>query len=319
MWPACGYHVTFPNGHDAGRSVTLPSTTWSSIILQARTLLIVWTLLGCIFAATCPAEAEELDGLLERAHPWARFGKGAWRHVRIVTENYDAEGVITDGSLTDNKTTVTEVTPERVTLQVEVTVEVAGQKFPSQPQIIVQGYAGETLGKIAPAKPLEPQTVTIDGREIRCEARQLEISGGVTHEQTQIVFAAGHEPPILRRQSTLREAGDGKELQEITSQVMSLHMIRHLVQQERPQNVYLVRTNQKNDRGTTITWSWHAPDVPGEVVDECSHKTDAEGRVVRRTTLELVGYGLGEPVEVETDGPSDTSPRRTRRGQRRAR
>jgi hypothetical protein len=185
--------------------------------------------------------------------------------------------------------------------------------------MIEQGYAGETLGKIAPLKTLEPQTLTIDGREVRCEARQLEISGGVTSEQTLLVFAAGHKPTILRRQSTLREAGDGKELQEISSQVMSLHMIRHLVQQEKPQDVYLVRTNQKNDRGTTVTWSWHAPEVPGEVVDECSHKADADGRVVRRTTLELVGYGLGEPVEVETDESSDSSPRRTRRSQRRAR
>jgi len=287
--------------------------------LHSRILLIVWTLLVCLFAAAVPAGADELDELLEQAHPWARFGKGAWRHVRIVTENYDAEGKPTDGSLTDNKTTVVEVTPDRVTLQVEVTVEVAGQKFPSQPQMIEQGYAGETLGKIAPLKTLEPQTLTIDGREVRCEARQLEISGGVTSEQTLLVFAAGHKPTILRRQSTLREAGNGKELQEISSQVMSLHMIRHLVQQEKPQDVYLVRTNQKNDRGTTVTWSWHAPEVPGEVVDECSHKADADGRVVRRTTLELVGYGLGEPVEVETDESSDSSPRRTRRSQRRAR
>ncbi len=271
----------------------------------------------CLFVTPGWAGADELDELLAQAHPWARFGKGAWRHVRIVTENYDAEGNPTDGSLTDNKTTVTDVTPERVTLQVEVTVEVAGQTFPSQPQVIEQGYAGETLGKIAPARTLEPQTLTIDGREVRCEARELDISGGVTKEQTVILFAAGHEPAILRRQSTLREAGDGKELQEITSQVMSLHMIRHLVQQEKPQGVYLVRTNQKNDRGTTITWSWHAPEVPGEVVDECSHKTDAEGRVMRRTTLELIGYGLGEVSEEQTDGIGKLSPRRTRRQQRR--
>lgn len=313
-----GYHVAFPQGH-ARQNLLLPCTPRSIIILHSRILLVIWTLLLCLIATAGPAGANELDELLEQAHPWARFGKGAWRHVRIVTENYDAEGKPTDGSLTDNKTTVTDVTPERVTLQVEVTVEVGGQKFPSQPQTIVQGYAGETLGKTTPPKALEPQTLTIDGREVRCEARQLEISGGVTTEQTLVVFAAGHEPPILRRQSTLREAGDGKELQEIASQVMSLHMIRHLVQQDEPQDVYLVRTNQKNDRGTTITWSWHAPEVPGEVVDECSHKTDAEGRVVRRTTLELVGYGLGEPVEVETDESSDSSQRRTRRTQRRAR
>lgn len=299
---------------------------WSTIILHARNLRIVWTLFACLIAGSRLVAADDLNTLLEQAHPWARFGAGAWRHVRIVTENYDAEGNPADGSVTDNKTTVTEVTPERVTLRVEVTVEVAGQKFPSQPQIIVQGYAGETLGKIAPARPLEPQTIAIDGREIRCEARQLEISGGVTNEQTQIVFAAGHVPAILRRQSTLREAGDQKELQQITSQVMSLNMIRHLTNSDKPQSVYLVRATQNNDRGTTITWSWHAPNVPGEVVDECSHKTDADGRVVRRTTLELVDYGQGEAIDgpresvtTEAVETGDSPSRRSRRQQRRTR
>ncbi len=289
--------------------------------MRPRIALIVWPLLVVLFAGVSGAIADELDQLLQQAHPWARFGKGAWRHVRIVTQNYDTDGKPTDGSLTDNKTTVLEVTPERVTLQVEVTVEVAGQKFPSQPQTIVQGYAGETLGKIAPAKTLEPQTMSVDGREIRCEGRQLVITGGVTVEEAEITFAAGHQPAILRRRSMLREASDRKELQQITSQVMALDMIRHLPRRPTPKGAYLVRADQKNDRGTTITWSWHAPEIPGEVIDECSHKTDAEGRVVRRTTLELVDYGLGEVFEVETNDEPEipASSRRTRRQQRRGR
>jgi hypothetical protein len=34
-------------------------------------------------------------------------------------------------------------------------------------------------------------------------------------------------------------------------------------------------------------------DVPGEIVSQSSKKLDAQGKVVRRSTLELVGYGDG--------------------------
>ena len=258
--------------------------------------------------------------MLKQAHPWARFGKGAWRHVQILTQNFDEKGEATDSSLTDNKTTVVELTPDRVTLQVEVTVEVAGQRFPSQPQIIMQGYAGETLGDAVSTKSLDPQTLTIDGREIRCENQQFEIVGGVTREVNLITFAPGFQPAILRRKSSLSDATGNKLLQEVTSEVRTFDMSRLVLDKLHPLPAYLVRLEQKNDRGTTTTWSWHVPEVPGEVVDQCSHKTDTEGRVVRRSTLELVGYGLSEVEEVETqDVPgASTTPRRTRRQQRRA-
>jgi hypothetical protein len=38
-------------------------------------------------------------------------------------------------------------------------------------------------------------------------------------------------------------------------------------------------------------------DVPGEVVSQSSKRLDPQGRVVRRSTLELVSYG---------DGPNDS-------------
>jgi hypothetical protein len=55
------------------------------------------------------------------------------------------------------------------------------------------------------------------------------------------------------------------------------------------------------------------------VVDECSQKTDAAGHLVRRTMLELIGYGTVDVEQVETqDGPpAEPSPRRSRRQQRR--
>jgi hypothetical protein len=284
--------------------------------LAVAKFLLGWVA-GAAGSAALAGGALALDPqeLLHEGHAWARFGKGAWREVRIVTQSFDEGGQPTDSSITDNKTTVEEVTPDRVTLKVEVTVEVAGQRFPSAPQIIKQGYAGETVGQTVSFKPGSPETVTIDGEEVRCETRQIEILGGVTREVNLISYAPDHVPAILRRRSTMSDAAGTKTMQESTSEVKAVNMARRILGERDPKPAYLVKVEQHNDRGTTTTWSWHVPDVPGEIVDQSSKKLDNEGRLVRRTTLELVGYGGGEVSE--HDFFSEPENRRQRRRKRR--
>ena len=257
------------------------------------------------------AFAAEEDAMLREAHPWARFGKGAWRQVRIITEGFDEQGHSTGSTVTDNKTTVEEVTPDRVTLKVEATVEVSGQRFPSQPQILKQGYAGETVGQATEVKVLEPETIVIDGQSLRCETRQIEILGGVTREITRINYLTGHQPTILRRQTTTSDAAGAKPLHEGTTEVRAVQMTRRVLDEAEPKAAFLVRQEQRNDRGLTISWAWHVPEVPGEVVDQTSKKLDTAGRLVRRTTLELVAYG-----DAEGEPPPDPAGRRSRRKRR---
>jgi hypothetical protein len=270
--------------------------------------------LVCLTSLAAVAQAAQNDTILRHDHAWARFGKGSWRQVRIVTQNFDEQGNPTDSSITDNKTSVEEVTPERVTLKVEVTVEVAGKRFPSQPQIIKQGYAGETVGQTVSFKSLEPETLSIDGQQVRCETQQVEILGGVTREVSLISFAPGHFPAILKRKSTMRDAAGTKTMQEATTEVKAVGMSRRVLNERLPREAYLVRQEQRSEHGVITTWSWHVPDVPGEIVDQCSKKIDPQGRLVRRTTLELVGYGIKgtAPDDVITDHR-----RRARRARRR--
>jgi hypothetical protein len=249
---------------------------------------------------------------LRQDHPWGRFGNGSWREVRIVTETFDAEGNPADSSITHNKTTVQDVAADRVTLKVEVTVEVAGQRFPSEPQIITQGFAGQTVGQTVSVVPAGAETITIEGQPFKCETQKIEIAGGVTREVNLISFAPEHFPAILKRKSTMRDAADTKTMQEATSEVRAVDMTRYILKERFPREAFLVYDEQRNDRGRTTTWSWHVPDVPGEIVDQSSKKVDNEGRTVRRTALELVGFGV--------DGvPQDDSRPDTRRRARRAR
>jgi len=273
--------------------------------------LVAWTSLGALAGF---AGAAEHDAILRQDHAWGRFGKGSWREVRIVTQTFDPQGNPADSSVTHNKTSVQDVTADHVTLKVEVTVEVAGQRFPSEPQIITQGFAGETAGQTVSVKPGAGETVTIDGEPVECETREIEIQGGVTREVSLISYAPEHFPSILKRTTTMRDAAGTKTMQEVTSEVKAVGMPRRVLNERFQRDAFLVCEQQRNDRGLTTIWSWHVPDIPGEIVDQSSKKVDNEGRLVRRTTLELVGYGVHG---VQPDDSFPDTRRRARRARRR--
>ncbi len=255
-----------------------------------------------------PASAAE-PSLLQQTHPWGRFAKGSWRRVIIVTETFDEQGKLANSSTTDSKTTLEEVTPERVTLRVEVTMEVAGQRIPSQPQVVKQGYAGESIGQTVSLKPLGGETIVVEGREIPCQSEEIEIAGAAGKEVTQISFANLPTPLVLRRKSTTTDPASGKTSQESTSEVWAIDKPVHVL--DDIQNGYAVRVVQKNEHGVTTTWSDNVPSVPGEVVSQSSRKLDSQGRIVRRSTTELVGYGAeGESSSRE---PVRRPSRRTKR------
>jgi hypothetical protein len=274
--------------------------------------LVAYAFLAALVGGWLPmAAAAEPEPILQRAHAWARFGKGSWRQVRIVTESFDTQGNITDSSITDNRTTLEEVTPEHVSLKVEVTVEVGGKKFPSPPQLIQQGYAGESVGQTVSIKSLAAERLTVDGREIPCEAQQIEILGGANKQVIEISYSPRIVPTILRRKSTTSDVTSGKTLQEALTEVYALDKRLRVLDEPIEKRGYRVRQVLTTDRGSTTTWSVHAHDVPGEVVAESTQKFDDSGRVERRTRLELVGYG----VEGDDDSYQD-APRRKRRNKR---
>lgn len=257
-----------------------------------------------------PAPCADETAILQQAHAWGRFGKGSWRRVRIVTESFDEDGNLTNSSTTDNKTSLEEVTQERVTLKVEVTVEIGGQRLLSPQQIIKQGYAGENVGQTVSIKPLQPELVTIAGREIRCETQEIEILGGTNKEVSQICYSPQLTPQILKRKSTLSDAASGKTTQEAMTEVYVLDKRLRVLGEEK--TGFSVRQVQKNDRGSTTTVSDHVYEIPGEVVSHSSKKLDSQGRLVRRSTLELVAYGVEEDATQRE--PARGRTRRHKRG-----
>ncbi len=279
--------------------------------MRARKFVICGCLVVCGWMGLASAAAAaELGDILQQAHAWARFGKGSWRQVRILTENFDERGKVTSSSTTDNIITLEDLTAEQVTLKVEVTVEIAGQKFPSPAQLIQQGYAGETAGQTVSIKSLDGELLMVDGREIPCESRLIEILGGGNKEVIQLSYSPRMTPTILKRKSTTSDATSGKTVQEAVTEVFALDRRLKVLDEPGERRGYRMRQVLKSDRGTTTTWSDHVHDVPGEVVAHSAQKFDEQGRLVRRTTLELVDYGA------DGDEKFRDLPRRVRRHKR---
>ena len=262
-------------------------------------------------AAASPAGATEpSDELLLKNTGWGRFKQGAWQQVRVTVESLDAKGNVTGTTSTDRLTTLVGVHPQSVTLELDVTAEVAGKRFDAPLQFITQGCHGEPCGQLTKVRELEPTPSTIEGRTIVCRVREFQISDKDQRRRVVVYYNSDVAPVVLRRRSESSSQDGAKKIVQSDLDVISLNSPQKVLKQVLPAAV--VRTVQKTDSASITTTSSIVPEVRGGVVSSTSQERDSEGRLVRRTTLELIGWGLN--VE-----DSDYRTRERRRDARRSR
>ena len=249
--------------------------------------ILAWTLAVGLGAAWCAADEA---GVAARHHAWARFQPGAWKLVRVVTETLDERGLVMSTSVTETKTTLQKVTATGVGLEVEVGVEVAGKQFDGQPQGITQGFHGELAGAEVKVKPPVAAQVTIEDQKIDCQRQEIEWTGPGGTTVTTVYYSDVLPPYIVKRESTTTDPTGQTSLGESTMEVIALDMPFRVLSTVK--NTACIRTLQKNAKGTITSLALSAAEVPGGVVFQSSKETDKAGRLVRRSTLELVAYGL---------------------------
>ncbi len=117
------------------------------VLRQIRSTL--W-LIGFVVAASPAAGGWGADAqrvtIPREHHAWARFTPGSWSKVRKWTEDLDEQGKVKSASTTETKTTLIGIDESGCTLQLEVTVEVAGKRFVAQPRQVRVGFDGGTNG-----------------------------------------------------------------------------------------------------------------------------------------------------------------------------
>jgi hypothetical protein len=174
-------------------------------------------------------------------------------------------------------------------LEVEVAMEVAGKKFKARPQYVTQGFNGESAGqRLVSIRELGRGTVKVNGREIDSDVRQMVINGSDQRRTTTVHYCSAVEPFVLKRETNTTDVAGHVTLAQNVVDVVALDMPLKVL--DKMKTVSHVKTTSTRPAGATVTLETHCLDVPGTVVAHTSKEVDESGRVLRRSSLELVDY-----------------------------
>ncbi len=242
--------------------------------------LAVLALVG-MFAA--PAACQEVEWLPTRGtHAWARFGKGAWKEVRIRTSIYDENEQLVRSSTTIARTNVSRVLPRAVSLCIKATVEVAGQEFSSDPQEVLRDLAPQ----LESSKVIGTETLTIDGQEYSTQVIELVTTSGTKRETSNLYHCATTVPQTLKRVTTSVDTQMPDVTTSTTVDVTELDKKVDILG-EKKRSWAVTTVISRPDRTVTIQ-EVHCLDVPGELVSQVTEERNSEGKLVSRSETELV-------------------------------
>ncbi len=275
-------------------------TSWAHIV-------VCWVGLSAL-PALCSAQ-NEYDPKIH--HRWARFDVGAWSRVREVAETFDEDSKLIGTSVTETTATLKSVDRESVTLNTNVTVEIAGRKFDSQPELVTKNFHGADNGDEVKIEDVGGGTVTIGDKRIACRIRRVTVNGSSEKRVTTIYFHDEIAPYELRRETVSTDLEKKTVNYETEVEVIAVNLPYKVLTEIN--TVSFVRTVYTSDNKKKTTLEVYCPRVPGGVVAHWSTEFDDEGRVVLRSILELADYGFTPPEE----GPDRTGrailPRRSGR------
>ncbi len=232
--------------------------------------------------------AGETIGLETGHDPWGRFDPGAWKVVRVVTESFDPQG--TEISTTETRTSLVEIGEDSLTLRMEVVVDVEGTQFRADPKTIEQGFHGEPLAPDMTVERLDDATVTVQDRQVLCQVRRLTYSTATAKTVTVVYFSTLVEPFVFRRKTVKTDPESGDVLSETTVEVVEMNVPCRVL--GRTRNTHYIKRVHKHPKGTVTTTAFFCNDVPGGLVCQTLKELDEEERLIRRSSLELIDYGL---------------------------
>jgi len=243
--------------------------------------LVLWCCQAAVAQETLPSPGDY--------HPWASFGVGSWKLVRVHTETLGPTGEVESVRISETKTTLDSCDEQGFTLKVEDTVDLAGKRFTDGPKYLQFGYNGEAQGQVISTKQLGSEQVTIDGREYATAVSQTVANGGSTKRISTVYFSPEVHPYSLRRLTDVSDADNPNRNSRSVVEVIGVEMPeRVLTQIKSASHVKTVETFANG--ATKTTFEVQCAEVPGGVVSHALKQTNEAGLVTQRSTLELVNY-----------------------------
>jgi hypothetical protein len=260
-----------------------------------------WALFAALCAApitSAPAKDSDLAFPAEH-HPWGHFSAGSWKRIRTTSESLDDKGHVVSVTITDSKTTLVAVDEVSYTLRTDASVDVASRLIAAPSQTIRHGFYGELGGQAFAVKRGADASVTIDGKAIPCEVRQVVLSSEGGKLVSNLFYSEDQAPYVLRRETSVEGAAEEKRNSTLV-EVVSLNLPQRIRGELKPASH--VKTTQKLLQSSKITMEVHCEAVPGGVVAHWASELDLSGRVLRRSTLELIDYAVGVPTSTQPSG-----------------
>lgn len=267
--PSCGI-CSLLYGIDIGLKLTIISATFL-----------------CFFVFANGAVAQDTP-FPPQIHPWATFEPGSWKLVRVYSESFNEKGNVTGTNVSDSKTTLIDVDDDSVTLEMKVTVEMAGKRFDREPQTVRQSFFGELQTASVKVKEPTQGQVVIEDRKIPCQVREIESSNANGKTVTTIYYTPSVAPYVLKRDSISTDLEGKNVIGETHVSVVALDLPCKILGCLRT-SAHL-KTEQKTQKGTAITLSIISPDIPGGIVSHTSKELDPAGHIIRRSTLEVLDF-----------------------------
>ena len=210
--------------------------------------------------------------------------------MRKRSEKFDAKGNVQSTSTTETKTVLVEVDENSCTVQLEVTIEVAGKRFTAQPRLVRLGLYGEINGERAVVRKLRSEAMDAGGTSVQCDVLEATIRS----EERQVVSTIWYcqtVPPFILKRATKSTDEEGNLVHREAHEALIAVDMPYQVVAETKSAAYF-RIVEKHAAGSTATREIRCVDVPGGVVAHWSKESDEAGRVIRQSTLELIEYGF---------------------------
>ena len=267
--------------------------------------LSVCIVLGLLLLASARVTAQD-DSPSRSRHLWGSFKVGSWKRLRKLTETLDGDGKIVSTSSAETTVTLTNVNDMCFTRRSEVKLEVAGKVFQAEPRIFEAGYFGQAVNaKVHELDKQRSGKFFIDGRSFETQIRTFNVRDDASSNQIEQYYSEELFPHVLRSATkTLGANGEPGESTSVST-VIAVNMPYKVLTETKL--AWYLKTIRQVTNGKEVTLEIYCEDIPGGLVAHTSKMIDANGRVMERSTLELLDYGIG-------DGTIQSSTARRRAG-----
>jgi hypothetical protein len=243
--------------------------------------------------AVCAAPAALAQTEIPPDHnAWARFRRGAWRRVRVVNETFDAQGAVVGKSVVTMTTELRRANRNSVVLVEERSLELAGRTFGTRTAQLEEDFFGRLTSAAAKVEDRGKSVVKVDNAEIECRLLTLTTSDRIVRKTEEVYYSDQADPFVLMRVSHVVDRQTAQTVSKTTQVVEALNQQRRVIGITVAASVHRIVTEDRN--GVTETQVVYSMAVPGGVVSETTTERNAEGEVLRRSTLELLAAG-GKP------------------------